>query len=958
VIKLQQSNSSSNLEGVVVVGYGTQRARNLTGAVSRVQARDIRQVAVTSLDQALQGRVAGVLVTENSGEPGGDISIRIRGIASINNGSDPLIVVDGVPMSVNLNAINPNDIESIDVLRDAASSAIYGSRGSAGVILVTTKRGKAGRVTVAFDGYTSMQQITRKIPMLNGPEFAKLANENLVAGGIAPNPEWSNPNNVLNTDWQDELFRTAPMQNFNLSISGGSEKTRSFLSFGYTKQDGIIENSGYERFTSRLNSDYDISNKLKVGVTLTFNADKRNNVRSQEEFWGVILNVLRARPTDPVYTDQVGPFGDHLYGFKGYAHLRLGTNNNYYALSNPLFVNNLYKIGNRNNQLLSNAFAELEIIKGLKLRSTIGYNINDGFGYYKRPFALPTELNGDPTYVNESWSKGMQWNWINTLTYTREIGKHNFTLLAGTDALKNRGRSIFADGQRAPENQLSVSAAARATRNAAASEYIPGSLFSILGRLNYSYDEKYLFAATVRRDGSSNFTEENRYGTFPSVSAGWRISQEKFMESIPFINELKLRASYGSVGNQNIDALLFNSTYNNDGGNFGYSFGGTPTLTPGIYPNILGNRDIMWEKLTEANVGFDASLMNGRFSLTVDYYKKKYIDLLGNVPLPFYSAPYTGQYQANAFTMENDGLELSGGYNQRFGKVNFSLNANFATINNKVTSLLPGNTSGFLSQSISIMGSAFNDGGAQTRTYVGEQVGNFWGYVFDGIIQNEAELEASGMKSLNETVMPGDVKFKDVSGPEGKPDGKITSDDRTFIGNGLPGFIYGFNARVEFRGFDLNVFCNGQGDVQIANMTKLLVSHMRFHNSTGIVGAHRDLLNSWKGEGTSNTVPRNSYTAPTTNRYFSTANIENGAFLRIRNIQLGYTLPANIGRLIRTTSARVYVSVQNLHTFTKYSGYDPEIGNSSIGTRVQTAGVDFGRYPKTRIYTAGINLQF
>jgi TonB-dependent starch-binding outer membrane protein SusC len=966
-IRLVQDIQSQ--DEVVVVGYGTQRARNVTGAVARVGAKEIKQVAVVSADQALIGRVAGLQVSQNSGEPGGEISVRIRGISSITSGSDPLIVIDGIPMSVNLRAINPNDIETIDVLKDAAAAAIYGSRASAGVILITTKRGKAGRVTVSLDAFTGFQEVARTIPLLNGPEFAQLANENLANAGQPTNPAWDNPQSLPTTDWQDAIFRTAPMHNYNVAVSGGNEKARTYVSFGYTKQDGIIARSTYERYTSRINMDFDVSSKLKLGVNINFNFDKNRNPTTQSTDAGVLTGtpngVLQALPTDPIYTDVEGPLGDHLYGFRGYA-MRANTRpSQWYVTINPVWRNDYYTEITRseNTQLLTNAFAELELIKGLKFKTILGYNINNSLGYYGGPYKLPAEIDPQSNQsFQQNWSRDNQWNWVNTLSYAKDIGAHNFTVLVGADALKGRGGAIQGNGSGQPENQQSLSATTGQQR-VSGSDYIPFSLFSILGRITYNYDEKYLLSFNVRRDGSSKFQEENRYGTFPSVSAGWRISQENFMRSAEFIDELKIRASYGSVGNQNIPDLRYLSTYTNMGGRFGYSLGNPTALVLGIQPGVLGNPLISWEKNTERNFGIDATLFRGMFNLTFDYYKKELTDLLGTVPTPFYSTPFNGSFLANAFSMENKGIEVSVGFNKSIGEVQFNASANFTTIQNEVTSLIPGNTSGFLFQSISMINAgAYNDGGAQTRTMVGETVGNFWGYIFDGIIQNQAELDASGMQGLNAQI--GDKRFKDINGRNdkgdltGQPDGKITEDDKTIIGNGIPGYIYGFTIGAEFRGFDFNALFNGQGDVQIANMTKAVMYHMHFFNGPGLNNGHKDLLNSWRGEGTSNTLPRNAYNAPTSNRFFATDYIENGAFLRLRNVQLGYTLPSRLSDKAGMSRARIYVSAQNLFTVTDYSGYDPEVGSATIGTRVQTAGVDFGRYPAARMFTVGINVQF
>ncbi|MCF2491641.1 SusC/RagA family TonB-linked outer membrane protein, partial [Dyadobacter sp. CY347] len=903
---------------------------------------------------------AGVQVTENSAEPGGEISIKIRGIASITGSSEPLIVVDGIPMSVNLKAINPNDIESIDISKDAAASAIYGSRASAGVIFVTTKRGKAGKVSVNFDAFSGVQYATKKIPLLNGTEFARLANENLLNGGQVPNPAWSNPANVLNTDWQDAMFvKGAPLQNYNLSISGGSEKFKSYLSLGYQSQNGIVKRSRYERITSRINLDYDLSKRIKIGASVNLGWDSSLNPYTQNEFAGVLLGALRAQPTDPAFTDQVGPIGDHLYGFKGYAIRNRTYNATWYALDNPVFQSEFFtsKSSNKNTTLLTTLFSEVELFKGLKFKTVFGYNVLNNITTGGTAIRLPAELDpNQQTNFDEGWSNGLQWNWINTFDYTKSFGRHNLGILVGTDALKRTNRAIYGRGVNLAEGQASISATEPTGRFTNGSPAVPSSLFSLLGRLNYNYDDKYLLSLVLRRDGSSKFSADSRFGYFPSISGAWRISNESFLNKSEVVDDLKIRASYGIVGNQNIADLQYLSSFYNPNSVFGYSFGENPTLSPGLIPQVLGNSNLKWEKNTESNIGLDASLLKGAFTVTVDLYKKRLSDLLGNVDIPFYSAPYNGKYLENAFTMENSGIELSLGFNKRIGNVNLSAGGFIATLKNKVIDLFPGNTSSFLVQPISIIGGTFNDQNAQTRTYVGKRVGSFWGYIFDGIIQNQAELDASGMAAYGAKV--GDKRFKDISGPEGKPDGVVTNLDKTYLGNGLPGYTYGFNFKAEFKGIDLSAFFNGQGNVQAANMTNALIYHMRFHNSTGIVNGHKDLLNSWNGEGTSNTLPRNSYDAPTSNRFFSSDYIQNAAFLRLRNVALGYTLPAAIAGKVYMKNARIYVSAQNVLTITKYTGYDPEVGSAQIGIRALTSGVDFGRYPAARMFTLGINTQF
>ncbi len=951
-IRLEQDIQSQ--DEVVVVGYGTQRARNVTGAMGRIGTKEIKQVAVIGLDQALQGRIAGVQVAENSAEPGADVSIRIRGVASISMGSEPLVVVDGIPMSVKLSSINPNDIETIDVLKDAASAAIYGSRGSAGVILVTTKRGKTGKLRVSLDAYTARQMVTNRISLLNGSQFAKVANENLVNGGQTPNPEWTNPATVPNTDWQDEIFRTAPMSNYNIAISGGSEKSRNYLSFGYTSQDGVLSNNAsFKRLTGRFNSDYDISSRFKIGVNVNYNADQKSGIRTQDDNTGTIISILQAQPTDPLYATTEGPIGSNFYGFEGYS-FRTKQNLYYAGIgNNPVYVaNNHFFSRGRGTQLLANAFGELELIKGLKFKSLIGYTVENGFGNSgNNQVPSPVSSGGgglnDRTGVGSNFSQASQWNWVNTLSYARSFGKHNLSSVIGSDALKFKGSSLNVNAFGAPQNQNSITASSDLSGRPRGNEYIPFSLVSYFARVMYDYDDRFLLSAVVRRDGSSKFGPQNTWGNFPSVSVGWRISQEEFMKSVSFIDDLKIRGSYGSVGNQGIPDLQFYSQYGTVGNDYAYTF--NDNLVPGLRPTVLGNDSIKWERNVERNLGLDASFLKGKITLSADVYKKELKDLLGNVPIPFYAAPFTGELLKNAFSMQNSGIELTLGLNEKLGAVNFSLNANFSTLQNKVTSLGAGDGKSYVFQNISAIGEMK----ATTRSQVGERIGNFWGFITDGIIQNAAE--ATMYKTMGFTFAePGDRKYKDLN-----KDGKLNDDDRTIIGNGLPGYLYGLNARAEYKGFDISAFFNGQGDADIANMTRYFTSSVNFRNP-GLVNASTDVLNAWKGEGTSNEFPRNSSNSIQSNRWFSDAFIEDGSFFRLRNLQIGYALPTRIMSKIGASAARVYIAGQNLFTITDYSGYDPEVGsNGGTGNSgIRVAGVDYGRYPMAKMFTVGFTAQF
>ena len=953
IVNVVMDADDKTLSEVVVVGYGTQKQREVTGAVASVGTREISQVAVTGLDQALQGRMAGVQVTQNSGEPGGSVSIKIRGVGSLSSGTEPLYVVDGVPLAVGLNAINPNDIERIDVLKDAASAAIYGSRGTNGVVLVTTKRGKAGKTLVSFDAYAGVQNAAKRIKLLNGPEFARLANDNLRNAGLATNPDWDTPNQP-SYDWQDAVFQQSSIQNYNLSISGGSERSRTFFSGGYFRQGGIIVGSDYSRYTARLNTDYDLSKRFRVGITFNGAYDTKNAISTESSFSGVLVNAAQLHPNMPIYSAQSGTLNDHFYGWNGYNFVSKTAPINFYpsGLNNEVYTNKEYFKRPANNlSLMAAAYGEYEILTGLKFRSTINVTLGNSFNYYYQQKS-PDEITSVGQFrslsgYNEGWSRSDQYNWINTLSYAKTIGKHSFSAIAGSDALKYHYRGVSINTVGIPDDQLSISAS-NATGRVATGSPSESSLLSYFGRVTYDYNGKYLATVNFRRDGSSKFGPNNKYGNFPSASIGWRLSEEPFLKSVPMIDELKLRVSYGSVGNQNIGNFKYLNTYSSDGGTYQYTVGDQPVSA--LYANNIGDPNIRWEKSLQTNFGVDASLMRGKLTLTADYYIKNLKDLLGYVPIPNYTGVYGGYVFRNGFSMENKGFELALGTNQQFGAVKFSANANFSTLANKITQLT-GSEKSYVAQSISVGDS--RDDNAQTRSQVGERIANFWGYETAGIFQNQAEIDAGGMSG----VKPGDRRFRDING-----DKVVNSDDKKVIGNGLPKYIFGLNLRAQYKSFDLSTFFTGQADVQIANMTRFFLYNMRYYNSTGITNGSKDLLDSWTPTNPSNTMPRNSYDVPASNRYFSSYYIENGAFVRLRNVQLGYTLPTSFGKRIGLNSGRIYVAAQNLFTITKYSGYDPEVGSANVnGSTNQsplTTGTDYGRYPVPRTFMAGVNFQF
>jgi TonB-dependent starch-binding outer membrane protein SusC len=952
---------------IVVTGYGTNQARrDITGAVGLVNADQIRTLPLTGLDQAMQGRIAGVQVTQNSGEPGGGVSVRIRGAGSISNGNEPLYIVDGVPYS-NLNAINPNDVEKIDVLKDASTAAIYGSRATNGVVMVTTRRGKAGKLTVNFDAYTGVENVYKKMDLLDGPQFAKLANEHLINGGtFAPNPVWNNPQNLPNSDWQDAVFRTGKIQNYTVSVSGGSDKATTLFSMGYFKHEGIILASDYERYNLRLNQDFSFSEKLKGGVTINGAFIKENKIDWSSSFNGVLQVANSMQPTMPITTDidgffgyrpdgTVDPNGNTFYGWEGYAIIShdpniVGINREYYDfnLANPIhFITKYSKIKPKRQNILTSGFLQYEPIKGLIAKSVINLTFDYASDFNSRRIA-PAAINLSGSYrtsdvnVFEYNDNRSSWNWINSLTYGRKMGEHNLSVTAAIDVLEgNNGKFINANAKNAPDNAQSITAGT--DRTVTGHSFIPSSLISYIGRATYDYEGKYFLAATVRRDGSSKFSESNRWGTFPSVSAGWRISQESFFKSVSFIDDLKLRGSYGLVGNQNIDDLLYISTYFTPVFDL-YTIGDGQRPVNVSQPGRAGNSNLKWEESSQTNIGLDASFLSGKLSLAAEYYIKKIYDMLGNFPVPNYLGIPGNAVTKNGFSMENKGIEISLGYRRTFGPVNFSANANFATLHNEVTELTGGpKDKDYIAQGF--------DGGGSTRTYVGQTVGGFYGHITDGIIQNNTQLVNGPMEGVDGLIRPGDRTYKDLDG-----NNFINGEDRALLGNGIPGYTYGLSLQADYKGFDLSVLLNGQGDVQAANLNKFYLYDMRYFNGPGLTNVTTDMLNSWSGEGSTNSLPRNSDQAPNSNRWFSDFHIEDASFLRIRNVQIGYTLPQQITQKVGMSRARIYLGASNLFTFTNYSGYDPEIG--SRNQSVLQTGVDAGRYPLARSFMLGVNCSF
>ncbi|MBC7887284.1 MAG: TonB-dependent receptor [Ferruginibacter sp.] len=985
-ITIQLKVKNSQLDDVVVIGYGTQRKRDLTGAVAQIKAEDIRGFAVTGFDQAIQGKVAGVTVVNNSGEPGGNVSIKIRGVGSINGNSDPLYIIDGIPSEGGLNAINPNDIETIDVMKDASAAAIYGSRASNGVVIITTRRGKVGKFQIDLDAYTGTQSMSKQLKLLNTTQLFSLAKEAITnqqkdprysstpVALAGPNPVWEDPSKWVNTDWQDEISQKGSIQSYNVSMLGGSQNFRSSTMMGYYKMNGILLNSFYERFSVRSNNNYDIKKWLRGGFTIAVSKERGNTINSdriENASISALQLATRAVPYLPVNAPDgygTGTPGSLFYGFNGYAFLGRRTTSDaigqfYYPgnLFNPAY-NLSSSIQNPSNtwRLLGGTYMEIEPIAGLKLRSTINvdYNTNRGF-YGEVPVNAETNIGQQDGIAYFGDNQNYTWNWVNTLGYDKKIGNHRFAMLVGTDVLKFVGNrtSITGAGYSAGEKFVPDNA----NQRTASSYEIANSLLSYLGRVTYDYAGKYLMAFNIRRDGSSRFGPLNRYGTFPSASVGWQVSEESFMKNITFISGLKLRGSYGILGNQKIPDFRFISTYS-PRDNVGYAFfpiryplgpasAGYQATQNGVALSNLANEAIQWESSSQLDFGMDASFFNNRLTLTVDYYKKKLYDLLGNEPVPITFGSPSGSRFGNFASLENTGWEFTVGIKESIGKVNFSAELNAAITSNKVTDI--GNSSD-ISSGFGLLGFA------STRTIVGQPIAQFYGYVTDGIYQNKAEIDKGPTMPL--TVVPGDRRFKDISGLEGKPDGKINEFDRTYLGSGFPKWVGGINLRAEWKGFDVNLFLNGQAGSKVAADWMNYSHNIRNYNGGGFQNASIDMLNRWQKEGDQTDIPRLSYDQAASNSWFSDFYVRKNDFIRLRNLQVGYTIPATTISRLGISRARVYVSAQNLLTITGYNGFDPEIGvrrdDAFGGNQVLLTGVDSGRYPTARTFTAGVNVSF
>ncbi|MGZ3750585.1 MAG: SusC/RagA family TonB-linked outer membrane protein [Mucilaginibacter sp.] len=919
-----------NLNEVIVVGYGTQRKKDLTGAVSLISAKDISSIPVGGIDQIMQGKAAGVSVTENTGAPGDGISVHIRGVGTI-NGNDPLYIIDGIPTQGGINEISPSDIESINILKDASSAAIYGARAAGGVVIVTTKHGTSGKAKLSMSAYTGVQTPANLIKMANTAQYVNAFDIAAKNDGRAPIPA-----DVVSTfsdvNWLKQVLKPAPVTNAQLSISGGNDNSNYIVSGNYFTQDGLIKNSSYNRFNLRTGVNSTLSQYLKIGTNVNLAYSKTRVVgTSGDGYSGAAASIVRyalfRTPATPVYNSS-GQFVDLPAHYDV-----LGDGINPVALADAA-NDNIYGY-----TVLGDAFAELTPIKGLRIKSDIGLNlIQEDQKQFSETFGIDRNFNS-PNGLGQSHSNNLTYNWTNTATYDLTLRKHVFTFLAGTEIIKNdvQGLSASRSGfvNQTPGFQYLNNGSSSSMQNGGDETHLAFS--SIFGRINYQYNNKYLASVNYRRDGSSQLDPSARYENFYSGSLGWRIDQEDFMKNIKPVSTFKLRASVGQLGN----AQGFTSNYPYASllsGNYYYPFGGVSSQ--GYSITSIGNPHVKWETNTQEDVGLDLGFFENALMLTADYYVKN----TSNMLLPLQLPSSAGNAQAptvNAGKVRNSGLELELSYKHNINTDwSFGLNANFATVNNKVVSL---------NGEPPLAGGRVDNNYYATLTQVGHPIGSFYLLQQEGIFQNAQQVFTHAYQGSG--IRPGDVMYKDVNG-----DGVIDDKDRTFVGSPIPKFTYGFTGNVQYKNFDLTVFFQGVYGNKIYN--QVLTDIEGFYRPFNIT--QRIATQSWTGPGSTNTFPLLSWTDGNNNKMPSTRFLESGSYLRLKNVQLGYKLNKDLLKSMGISSVRVFVSAQNLLTFTKYTGLDPEMymnsNNAADGPRA--VGIDWGTYPSARVITFGVNANF
>ena len=942
---------SVGLEDVIVVGYGTQKKSNVTGAIASVKATDLEDMPIQRLEDALKGRTAGVTVVAASGQPGSsDPAIFIRGITSI-NGSTPLYVVDGMPVDGGIDYLNSADIESIEVLKDAASAAIYGTKAAAGVILVTTKTGKAGVLKVNYNGYYGTQAPARELSLTNATQYATLRNESSLAAGdgiVFPNTSTLG----TGTNWQDAIFdKHAKIENHEISFSGGSDKSVFNASLGYYLQDGIVatEISNYKRFTVRVNGTHKIKSWLTFGENVAY-AYIRSQAPFSENgyFGGPLASAINLDPTTPVVeTDQNVIATNPTYANNSSLLIRNSAGNPYgispyvgQEMSNPVaYVQT--QLGNYgwSDKIVGNAFVEVEPIRGLKIRSNIGTDLAFwGSNAFTPLYFLSATVNNTATNnYTRQFNRANNWVFTNTATWSRKIGQHNFSILAGYESenlSQQFGSSLTYLGIPAAtfgEASMNYSVPTAST-NGYGYENQPYTIASAFGRVTYDYDGRYLFTGIVRRDGSSHFGTNNVYATFPSASIGWNPTREIFWHSNRIVTDLKIRAGYGINGNDNLGPFQYESVIAG-AGSYTFNNNANSTLVTGYAPQTIANPSLKWEQTSQADIGLDASLFHD-ISVTFDWFKKKTSGMLMQVAIPGYVGA-TSEPWGNVASMYNEGEELQIGYHKKIGSFSVDWSGNVSHIENKVTNL--GATAYIVGQTF--QASAYE----VSRTEIGHPFASFYGFKTLGVFQNQAQINSyvdSKGNILQPNAAPGDFKFAHLSGGLGP----IGAKDRTFLGNPLPTWTFGTTLSLGYKGFDVKAFAQGVGGNKIfSELRRLDIPAANYSTA---------YLKRWTGPGTTNDFPRLIDGDPNGN-FSNPSNfyLQDGTYFRLKTLQLGYTVPVKLSRQGGIDKMRVYIAGNNLLTLTHYDGFDPELGGGLLG-------IDRGVYPQARSYMVGANITF
>lgn len=958
-IVLHEDNATLN--ELVVVGYGVQKKSVVTASIAKVGSDELGMTAPVRMDNALKGLAAGVTVTSSSGQPGAAAQIRVRGIGTIND-SDPLYIVDGMPIEGGLDYVNPSDIESIEVLKDAASGAIYGARAANGVVLVTTKSGKKGKVKVNYNFSYGWQSKWHKRDVLNATEYAVMMNEGYINAGMdAP---YADPYSYgEGTDWQDELFNDgAPVMNHDVTISGASDKVNYYLSLGYYTQEGIIggnfDRSNYQRLSLRSNTKYNVFdesktrnwlNKLDITVNLSYARVKSKDIDVNSQWGSPLGSALALSPIltptlsgaaadeqDAYYSQLQEGYYRPIYAHNGEPYTIPGAA--YNEMVNPMMALSLPGAQNWSHKFVANFAAELQIWDGLKYRISYGADMsfwgNEG---HTLTYYLSGNNRSNKTAASQESDRGTVWQIENVLTYDKTIGDHTFNIVLGQSAMKNTGWTLGASRNylidvNKPYINFASGLAENGDRDGWGGPSNPHTLSSMFARLSYNYAERYMLQATVRRDGSSRFGSNNKYATFPSFSLGWNVTNEPYLQKIrpSWLSNMKVRFSWGKNGNENIDDfryIVLTTTGNN------YIFGNSENVVNGVKPNGLSNQNLKWEESVQTDIGLDLGFFNNALTFTVDYYKKTTDGMLMTMAIP----SYVGETLpiGNVGKMENSGVEFELGYKFNIADATFNIRGNASYLKNKLINL--GNDTGYANYD------TFQSVGTITRASNGEPFPYFYGLKTAGIFQTWDEVNSYVNDEgalIQPDAQPGYVRFVDVNG-----DGQIDDNDRTKIGKGMPDWTFGFNFTAAWRGFDFAMMWQGTAGNDVFDATRRI--DIRSTNLPSY------MLDRWTGPGTSNKYPVFIVGDSSDNWKSSDLYVYDGSYLRLKNIELGYTLPQSLTQKVFINRLRLYVSAENLFTFTKYHGFDPEI--SSGGTSL---GVDYGVYPQARVWRVGFNLEF